>query len=134
MGLGAGKGEGRPGKEFDLESPDALDGGAVQWERPAKVTERLGRLLKAAGNRGVDTVGVEQMPKAPLQVQGVTREPRGRAGWSSHCGSAVNNPTRNNEVAVPSLALLSGLRIWHCRDLWRRLQMQLGSRVAAALA
>ena len=34
---------------------------------------------------------------------------------------------------VRSLALLSGLRIRHCRDLWCRSQMRLGSRVAVAL-
>ena len=35
---------------------------------------------------------------------------------------------------VQSLASLSGLRIWHCPELWCRLQMQLGSCVAVALA
>ena len=34
---------------------------------------------------------------------------------------------------VQSLALHSGLRIGHCRELWCRLQTQLGSRVAVAL-
>ena len=33
-----------------------------------------------------------------------------------------------------SLASLSGLRIWHCRELWCRLQMWLGSHVAVAVA
>ena len=36
-------------------------------------------------------------------------------------------------LRVRSLALLSGLRMWHCCELWCRLQMQLGSRVAVAL-
>ena len=31
---------------------------------------------------------------------------------------------------VQSLASVSGLRIWHCRELWCRSQMLLGSRVA----
>ena len=31
---------------------------------------------------------------------------------------------------VQSLTLLGGLRIWHCHELWCRLQTQLGSRVA----
>ena len=35
---------------------------------------------------------------------------------------------------VQSLASLSGLRIWHCRELWYRLQMWLRSGVAVALA
>ena len=35
---------------------------------------------------------------------------------------------------VPSLALLSELRIQICCELWHRLQTRLGSRVAVALA
>ena len=34
---------------------------------------------------------------------------------------------------VRSLASLSGLRIWHCRELWCRLQMWLGSDIAGAV-
>ena len=34
---------------------------------------------------------------------------------------------------VASLALLSGLRIWRCRELWSRSQKQLGFRVAVAV-
>ena len=34
---------------------------------------------------------------------------------------------------IPSLALLNGLRIWHCQELWYRLHMQLGSQVALAV-
>ena len=37
-------------------------------------------------------------------------------------------------MRVQSLAPLGGLRIWHCCELWCRLQMQLGSHVAVALA
>ena len=37
-------------------------------------------------------------------------------------------------LQVRSLAWLSGLRIRRCPELWCRLQMQLGSRVAVALA
>ena len=46
----------------------------------------------------------------------------------------LTNLNRNDELWVGSLALLSGLRIWHCRELWCRLQTLLGSRVAMALA
>ena len=35
---------------------------------------------------------------------------------------------------VPSLSSLSGLRIWHCHELWCRLQMWLGSDIAVAVA
>ena len=34
---------------------------------------------------------------------------------------------------VRSLALLSKLRIWHCRELWCTLQRRLGSHVAVAI-
>ena len=36
-------------------------------------------------------------------------------------------------LQVQSLALLSGLRIWHCCELWCRSQEQLGSQVAVAV-
>ena len=45
----------------------------------------------------------------------------------------LTNPTRNHEVAVPSLASLSDLRIQRCRELWCRQQTRLGSPVAVAL-
>ena len=35
-------------------------------------------------------------------------------------------------MQVQSLALLSGLRIWRCRELWCRSQMRLGSGVAVS--
>ena len=35
---------------------------------------------------------------------------------------------------VPSLALLSGLRVWHCCELWCKSQRWLGSGVAVAVA
>ena len=34
---------------------------------------------------------------------------------------------------VRSLTLLSGLRIWHCRELWCKVQTQLGSGIAVAV-
>ena len=37
-------------------------------------------------------------------------------------------------IQVQSLALLSRLRIQHCRELWCSLQMGLGSEVAVAVA
>ena len=36
-------------------------------------------------------------------------------------------------VWVPFLALLSGLSIWHCRELWCTSQTRLGSGIAVAL-
>ena len=35
---------------------------------------------------------------------------------------------------VPSLALISGLRTWHCLELWSRSKMRLGSGIAVAAA
>ncbi len=53
----------------------------------------------------------------------------------SHCGLAVTNPTSIHErIQVQSLALLSGLKIQCCCELWCRSQMQLGSCVAVAVA
>ena len=47
----------------------------------------------------------------------------------------LTNPTENRELSlrVRSLALLSGLRIWHCHELWCGSQTRLGSRVAVAV-
>ena len=36
-------------------------------------------------------------------------------------------------MRVQSLALISGLRIWHCGELWCRLQAWLGSGIAVAV-
>ena len=38
------------------------------------------------------------------------------------------------KMRVQSLASLSRLRIQHCRELWCRLQMRLGSSIAVAVA
>ena len=54
--------------------------------------------------------------------------------WSSRRGTAQTKPTRNNEVVISILGLLSGLRIQCCHELWGRLQMQLGSHVDVAVA
>ena len=35
-------------------------------------------------------------------------------------------------LQIQSLALLGGLRIWHCHELWCRSQTQPGSQVATA--
>ena len=55
------------------------------------------------------------------------------SSWSSHRGSAETNLPASTRTQVPSLALLSELRIQHCRELWCRSQMRLGSRVAVAV-
>ena len=39
----------------------------------------------------------------------------------------LTNPTRNHEVAVRSLPLLSGLTIRHCRELWCGVGCRCGS-------
>ena len=46
----------------------------------------------------------------------------------------LTNPTSNHEDAGSFLVSLSGLRIWWCHELWGRLQTQLGSRIAVAMA
>ena len=51
----------------------------------------------------------------------------------SHCGSGVMNPLVSMKIWVQSLALLSGLRIWPCCEMWCRSQMRLRSGVAVAM-
>ena len=46
----------------------------------------------------------------------------------------LTNQLGTMRLRVRSLALLSGLRIRRCRELWCSLQTQLGSSVAVALA
>ena len=46
---------------------------------------------------------------------------------------AVVNESDWYRLWVQSLALLSGLRIWHCCELWCWLQIRLGSGVAVAV-
>jgi len=52
--------------------------------------------------------------------------------WSPHRESAEMNLTGIPED-TGSIPSLSGLRIWRCHELWCRLQMQLGSRIAVAV-
>ena len=57
-------------------------------------------LNEKPGRKGVQKgVSLEIIPGVPVVTQWLT------------------NPTRNHEVAVRSLALLSGLRIWRRREL-----------------
>ena len=51
----------------------------------------------------------------------------------SHCGEAETNPLVSMRIWIRSLVLLIGLRLWHCRELWCKLQMQLRSGVAVAV-
>ena len=55
------------------------------------------------------------------------------SGSSCH-GSRKRIWLASMRTQVPSLASLSGLRIWHCREQWCRSQMWLGSCVAVAAA
>ena len=48
----------------------------------------------------------------------------------------LRNPTSIHEDAGSTQVAgsLSGLRIWHCHELWCRSQMQFGSHIAVAVA
>ena len=46
----------------------------------------------------------------------------------------LTNLTTNTRFQVRSLALFSALRIWHCHELWYRLQTRLGFGAAVAVA
>jgi len=52
---------------------------------------------------------------------------------SSGCGSVVMNLASIHEYVVQSLASFSGLRIWHCHELWCRSKMQLKSDIAVTV-
>ena len=57
---------------------------------------------------------------------------KGQLSWSSCQGSGVNEP-ESLRMQVRSLALISGLRIWHCHEVWCRLQTWLGSGISVAV-
>ena len=58
--------------------------------------------------------------------------PLSRRTGSSHRDSAVMNPTSIHEDQYP-LASFSGLRMWHCPELWCWLQIWLRSGIAVAV-
>ena len=68
-------------------------------------------------------------PIKALSVNRLNSPIQKRQSRSSHCGAVEMNPTRNHEVA----ALLSGLRIRRCCELWCRLQTRLRFYVAVAV-
>ena len=53
--------------------------------------------------------------------------------WSSHHGAVETIQLGAMRLWVQSLALLSGLRIWHCHELWCRSQTQLIFGIAVAV-
>ena len=52
---------------------------------------------------------------------------------SPHGGSAVTNPTSIHVDMDSNPWPHCGLRIWHCCELWCRLQMRFGSHIAMAV-
>ena len=52
---------------------------------------------------------------------------------SSHCGLVVVNRLVSMRMRVRFLASLSGLKIWHCHELWCRSQTWPGSGAAVAV-
>ena len=58
---------------------------------------------------------------------------KNRICGSSHCGVVETNRTSNHEVAGLSPALLSGLKIQRCHELWCRSNTQLRSGMAVAV-
>ena len=65
-----------------------------------------------------------------LRVSGINKKSISR---TSHHGSGETNLTVPMRTQVRSLASLSGLWIWCCRELWCRSQTQLGSGGSVAV-
>ena len=66
---------------------------------------------------------------------------RPKIGWGGSTRTGVPIVAQQKQIRlgtmrlqVQSLALISGLRIWHCHELWCRSQTQLSSSMAAAVA
>ena len=55
-------------------------------------------------------------------------------GKCSHCGTMETYMTSNQRLWVQFLALISGLRICCCCELWCRWHLGLGSGIAVAVA
>ena len=70
-----------------------------------------------------------------LKHWGASVPPGRRLETQSGCSFCVSvmNPASTHEKVVQSLASLSGLRIWCCRELWCRSQTWLRSSVAVAV-
>ena len=60
-------------------------------------------------------------------LKGEDTEINKKPSWGSLCGSEGSM-----RMWIWSLASLSGLRIWYCRELWCRSQTWLGSHIAVA--
>ena len=73
---------------------------------------------------------ISKESKFSINIQGLNKYL-----WISPHGSAVTIPIVVHEDAslIPGLISLSGLRIWHCHELWCTLQTWLRSGIAVAI-
>ena len=88
------------------------------------------RILCGRGSGGPETHlrGVLSWNHHSLDTHFITMSPE-----SSRCGSAGEGPDiASMRIQVPSLALLSEFRIWHCHELWCGSQTWLRSGIAVA--
>ena len=72
-------------------------------------------------------------PKGLLAKEELVLQNKESLCRSSHCGTVERIHLGTMRLWVRSLASLSGLRFWHCCELWCRLQMWLRSDVAVAV-
>ena len=92
-----------------------------------RLTENLTRLFMSKKSESVikkKKILLKEKPKKPKKQ---------KLFWSSHCGTAEMIQLVTMRLQVQSLALLSGLRILCCCELWCRSKKQLGSCVAMAV-
>ena len=94
----------------------------------------LKRMEESLCRKGLERVNFPACCSLNEQYLYVTRKIMVQRVWSSPCGSGLQIQLVSMRMRVRSLALLSGLRIRHYRELGCRLQMRLGSRIAVALA
>ena len=102
----------------------------LAWESPYAAEAAL----EKAKRQKIIIIIIKKLKKRMYFHKSLLSNTKKNKDRSSHRGATETNPMRNHEVA----GLISGLaqwlkELWHCHELWCRLQMRLRSLVAVAL-